>query len=132
MAAGIVHFEIHANDLERAKQFYGDLFAWGFEKMGGPMEYWLIRTGRTPGRDGEQIGIDGGLLAKGGRDGGEGASPNAFVCTIQVEDIDATLEQAVKAGATIQMPKDKIPGVGWLCYLKDTEGNIFGVLQPEQ
>lgn len=131
MAAGVVHFEIHAHDIGRAKAFYMDVFDWGFEKVGGPMEYWLIRAGRTQGRDGTQIGIDGGLLAKGGKDGGVGVSPNAFVCTVQVEDIDVTLECATGAGAVIQMPKDKMPGVGWLCYLKDTEGNIFGVLQPE-
>jgi predicted enzyme related to lactoylglutathione lyase len=132
MAAGVVHFEIQANDVERAKKFYEDLFAWEFERMGGPTEYWLIRTGRTQGRDGTQVGIDGGLLVKGGKDAGEGASPNAFVCTIQVEDLDSTLQQAAEAGAAVQMPKDQIPGVGWLSYLKDTEGNIFGVLQPER
>jgi uncharacterized protein len=131
-AAGIVHFEIHAHDIERARKFYAKVFAWDFEKVGGPMDYWLIRAGRASGRGGEQVGIDGGLLAKGASDGGEGASPNAFVCTVQVDDIDVTLEQATGAGATIQMPKDKMPGVGWLCYLKDTEGNIFGVLQPER
>ena len=131
MPAGIVHFEIHANDIERAKRFYGDLFDWTCTEANVGMEYWLITTGRSSGPNGERLGIDGGLLAKGGRDGGEGASPNAYVCTIGVEDIDATLEKATKAGAEIQMPKDRLPGVGWLCYLKDLEGNIFGVLQPE-
>jgi predicted enzyme related to lactoylglutathione lyase len=24
-----------------------------------------------------------------------------------------------------------IPGVGWLCYFKDTEGNIFGMMQND-
>jgi predicted enzyme related to lactoylglutathione lyase len=133
MAVGIIHFEIHANDIGRARQFYGDLFGWSFEQANvGDTEYWLIRTGRTPARDGEKVGIDGGLLAKGGKDGGEGASPNAFVCTVQVENIDETLELAVAAGAVPQMSKDHMPGVGWLCYLKDPEGNIFGILQPEK
>ncbi len=132
MAVGIIHFEIHANDIGRARKFYGDLFGWSFEQANvGQMEYWLIRTGRTPARDGEKVGIDGGLLAKNGKDAGEGASPNAFVCTIQVEDIDATIEQATKAGAVAQMSKDNLPGVGWLCYFKDPEDNIFGVLQAE-
>jgi predicted enzyme related to lactoylglutathione lyase len=130
MPAAVVHFEIHADDTERARKFYEGLFDWSFQQMDGPTEYWLISTARTQRPDGTSLGIDGGLLKKGGRDGGEGASPNAFVCTIGVQDIDATLEQALAAGATVQMPKDQIPGVGWLAYLKDTEGNIFGVLQP--
>ncbi len=132
MAAGLVHFEIHANDIDRARSFYEDAFGWTFERVGGELEYWLIRTGRSQAPDGSPVGIDGGLLTKGGRDGGEGASPNAFVCTIEVQDIDATLEQVLAAGARVQMPKDLMPGVGWLCYLKDPEGNIFGVLQPER
>lgn len=130
MPAAIVHFEIHADDIERARKFYEELFDWSFERMESSAEYWLISTARTQRPDGTSLGIDGGLLAKGGRDGGEGASPNAFVCTIGVQDIDATLQQALGAGATMQMPKDQIPGVGWLAYLKDTEGNIFGLLQP--
>ncbi len=132
MAGGVVHFEIHARDIARARAFYGDAFGWTFEEMGGPLDYWLIRTGRSQAPDGSPVGIDGGLLAKGGADGGEGASPNAFVCTIEVQDIDATLDQVLAAGAAVQMPKDLMPGVGWLCYLKDPEGNIFGVLQPER
>lgn len=131
MPSGLIHFEIHANDLDRAKQFYADLFSWEFTKAPAPIEYWLISTGRTTGPDGNPMGINGGLLAKGGRDGGDGASPNAFVCTIEVQDIDETLEKADKSGATVQMPKDRMPGVGLLAYLKDPEGNIFGILQPE-
>ena len=132
MPAAVVHFEIHANDIQRAKGLYEGLFGWEFQQMGGPTEYWLIRTGRAQGRDASEVGIDGGLLVKGGKDAGEGASPNAFVCTIEVKDIDATLARATEGGAVVQMPKDNFPGVGWLCYLKDTEGKIFGVLQPEQ
>ena len=127
----VVHFEIHARDLDRARAFYEEAFGWTFQSMGGPMEYWLIRTGRSEGPNGP-VGIDGGLLRDGGRDAGEGAGPNAFVCTIEVPDIDATLAKVLAAGATVQMPKDLMQGVGWLCYLKDPEGNIFGVLQPER
>jgi uncharacterized protein len=132
MACGIVHFEIHADDLQRARAFYGTVFGWTFDKAPMEMEYWLIRTARSEGPDGGTVGVDGGLLAKGGRDGGEGASPNAFVCTIEVEDIDATLQQAAASGASVQMPKDLLQGVGWLSYLKDPEGNTFGVLQPQR
>jgi len=127
----VVHFEIHARDLDRARAFYEQAFGWTFQSMGGPIEYWLIRTGRSEGPNGP-VGIDGGVLRNGGRDAGEGAGPNAFVCTIEVPDIDATLEKVLAAGATVQMPKELMQGVGWLCYLKDPEGNVFGVMQPER
>ncbi len=129
--SAVVHFEIHARDLDRARAFYEEAFGWTFQRMDAPTEYWLIRTGRSEGPNGA-LGIDGGLLSNGGRDPGEGAGPNAFVCTIEVPDIDATLESVLAAGATVQMPKELMQGVGWLCYLKDPEGNIFGVLQPQR
>lgn len=132
MAGGLVHFEIHVNDMERARNFYTEVFDWKFRKVDMPIEYWLFQTGRTQMPDGSTAGIDGGMLKKSGKDGGEGASPNAFVCTVGVDDIDDTLEKAKKLGATTQMEKDKMPGIGWLSYLKDPEDNIFGVLQPEQ
>lgn len=131
MASGLVHFEIHVNDTQRAMKFYGDLFGWSFEKADVGMEYWLIRTGRTLDRVGEKIGIDGGLMARNSAEGPEGASPNAFVCTVQVDNIDETIELAIASGAKTQVEKNNLPGVGWLCYFKDSEGNIFGVLQPE-
>jgi len=132
MPAGLIHFEIHANDLDRARAFYGDLFGWEFAKAPGPMDYWLITAGRAEGRDGERVGLNGGLLRKGGKDAGDGASPNAYVCTMEIEDIDASLETATRSGGTIQVEKQAMPGVGMLAYLKDPEGNIFGLLQPER
>jgi len=45
----VIHFEIHAGDPERAMAFYAGLFGWKFEKIAGPMEYWLINTGADTG-----------------------------------------------------------------------------------
>lgn len=120
----VVHFEIHADDPERAIKFYRSCFGWEFNKWEGPFDYWLITTGPK-----EEMGIDGGLLKRTKPIVGEGVI--AYVCTITVEDLDASTETIKKHGGTITMAKNVIPGVGWLAYFKDTEGNICGVMQPD-
>ena len=53
----VVHFEIPADDVERAQKFYGELFGWKIEKFTSPMpmDYWMIddrrqSRGNGPGR----------------------------------------------------------------------------------
>jgi predicted enzyme related to lactoylglutathione lyase len=121
----VTHFEIHADDLNRAAVFYADLFGWKFQSWGGPMDYRLITTGPdgTPG-------INGGLLKRQhpitGIDG-----VIAYVCTMLVENVDAVVEKATRLGGAVALPKMPVPGIGWLAYLKDTEGNVFGVMQHD-
>jgi predicted enzyme related to lactoylglutathione lyase len=121
-----IHFEIHASEPERAIGFYSRLFGWEFNKWPGPMEYWLVTTGPD-----KEPGINGGLIKRQGHEPAEMAAVNAYVCTIDVPDIDAHMEKADAAGARTAVPKMAIPGVGWLCYYKDTEGNIFGMTQSD-
>lgn len=86
------------------------------------MEYWLIITGPK-----EEPGINGGLLK---RDMDlETGSPSGFVCTVDVPSIDEYSETVKKSGGMIVMPKMEITGMGWLVYCKDTEGNIFGMME---
>ena len=59
------------------------------------------------------------------------AAVNAFVCTIDVTDLDAMVARLVEAGGTVALPRMPIPTVGWLAYGKDTEGNIFGMMQMD-
>ena len=59
------------------------------------------------------------------------ASPNAFVITVDVDDLDASLVKAQSDGALLCVPRMAIPGVGWLAYLKDPDGNIFGMMQMD-
>ncbi len=120
----VVHFEIHAENPERAIAFYTKCFEWKFTKWEGPMEYWIISTG-----DPKEPGIDGGLLRRHGVIDGQAVI--AYPCTIQVANIDEMLKKVDSAGGQIVLPKMPIPGVGWLFYSKDTEGNIFGVMQPD-
>jgi predicted enzyme related to lactoylglutathione lyase len=120
----VIHFEIHAENPDRAVAFYTGLFGWEFTKWGGPMEYWLIKTGPdgTPG-------INGGLMRRHGAI--DGTAVIAYVCTIDVASVDACLGKIQAAGGTIALPKMPIPGIGWLAYGKDTEGNIFGIMEGD-
>ena len=120
----VVHFEIHAADPERAVNFYQTLFGWTFQKWEGPMDYWLIVTGPD-----DQRGINGGLVRRQGEIDGQAVI--AYVCTVDVEDVDASVQAATDNGGQIALPKMPIPGVGWLAYCKDTEGNIFGMMQND-
>ncbi len=122
--ARVVHFEIHTENPERAIQFYQKSFGWEFQKWEGPMDYWLVMTGPK-----DQPGIDGGLVPRQGEIDGQAVI--AYVCTIDVPDIDATVSTVEKNGGTIAVPKMAVPTVGWLVYFKDTEGNIFGAMQTD-
>jgi predicted enzyme related to lactoylglutathione lyase len=118
-----VHFEIHAGDPERAVAFYTAVFGWKFERW-GEIPYWVISTG-----DGD--GIDGGLVPRDGPAPEETAPVHGFVNTIDVADLDRALDAVIEAGGSLALPKNPVPGVGWLAYVKDTEGNIFGMLQAD-
>ena len=120
----VVHFEIHAADPERAVNFYTTLFGWTFQKWEGPMDYWLVTTGPD-----NQPGINGGLVRRQGEIDGQAVI--AYVCTVDVENLDASVQTALDNGGQIALPKMPIPGVGWLAYCKDTEGNIFGMMQND-
>jgi uncharacterized protein len=120
----VVHFEIHADDPARARAFYEHLFGWRFDQF-GEMDYWLIYTGPK-----DQPGINGGLHKRLHADDGEAVI--GYVCNIDVKDLDATVKQVVKNGGKCMVPRKAIPEVGWFSYCKDTEGNIFGLIQNDK
>lgn len=122
----VTHFEIHADDPERAAGFYAGVLGWQVTKWGGPMEYWVVVTGP----DGEP-GINGGLVRRMGPAPAEGQAVNAYVCTAAVTDVDGCVATATAHGGSVALPKMPIPGVGWLAYVKDTEGNILGLMQSD-
>jgi predicted enzyme related to lactoylglutathione lyase len=121
----VVHFEIHADDPERAAKFYNQVFDWKVEKWKGTEDYWLVTTGLD-----NEPGINGGLMKR-----EEPASRNsiiAYVCTVGVDSVDKFAEKITANGGSIVAPKMAIPGVGWLAYCKDTEGNMFGIMQSDE
>ena len=124
----VVHFEIHADDVERAKSFYTAVFGWTFEDYGQftGSPYWGIHTGRS-----EEPGIDGGLLQRPAPPPAREQGANSYVCTIGVEDYDASERRILAAGGSVAMPKTALTGMAWQGYYLDTEGNTFGIHQPD-
>src|SRR5579872_5292277 len=106
-----IHFEIPAEDPDRAMEFYKKVFGWTFQKWDGPMPYWMIITGSD-----KEPGINGELMPR--RDP---AQP--CVNTVGVTDLDDSLATVAAHGGKEVVPKMAIPGVGWLAYCKDTEGH---------
>jgi predicted enzyme related to lactoylglutathione lyase len=116
----VVHFEINADDPERALRFYERVFGWDFTKWEGPMDYWLIKTGEE-----DEPGIDGGLMRR--------QDPNAAVIdTIDVPSVDVYVKKVQENGGEIVQPKTAVPGVGYVAYVKDTEGNPFGIMESDE
>jgi predicted enzyme related to lactoylglutathione lyase len=122
----VIHFEIYAKDVSRAKKFYEDVFGWKIERRESAMEYWNIITGKL-----DEPGIDGGLMKRQGGEPGADTPISTYICTIDVPDIDEYLSTIPKHGGKVTMEKRPIRGVGWYAYCLDTEKNIFGILQPD-
>lgn len=128
----VVHFEIHARDLDAVQKFYEDVFGWSIKDAGPQFGgYRMVMTGENaPGE--KWPGINGGITPRNGAPP-DGSEPvDAFVCTIGVDDIDEYISKVKTAGGSISLAKMDVPAVGWLAYCKDVEGNIFGILQPHE
>ncbi|WOP20011.1 VOC family protein [Raineyella sp. LH-20] len=124
-----MHFEIQADDIDRAKAFYTEVFGWAFTDWSGPTggaTYWGITTGEegTPG-------IDGGLLPRMTGTPAIDQPVNAYVVTMVVDDYDVYEERILAHGGEVTMPKAALAGMAWQGYFKDTEGNLFGLHQPD-
>jgi uncharacterized protein len=117
-----VYFEIQADDPHRAIKFYSESLGWKFSEMKGlPVAYWTIDTGHAPG---------GGILQRPVKAPPPGTGTNAFVCSFEVAEFDATAMKILKLGGIIAMAKFEVPGKCWQGYFIDTEGNTFGIFQP--
>ena len=125
MSHTVVHFEIPADQPERAVKFYRELFGWKVEHMGGPMDYWLVQTVPS-GADGRptEPGVNGGVM----RRMMPGQTPVNY---IGVENVDEFARKAERLGAKVVLPKTPVPGMGWFSQLTDTEGNIFAIWQHD-
>ena len=116
----VIHFEIPAKDTKRAVVFYKKAFGWKFNHYGGgEMDYWLAAAGEE-----KEPGINGAIAKK----------DEMHLTTINTISV-ALFEEAVKnikaAGGEVLGPKMAIPSVGYMTYCKDTEGNIFGIMQMD-
>ncbi len=118
-----IHFEIHASDPRALTEFYGSLFGWKFSQY-GDFPYHLAATGDGPG-------IDGAIKQRvTPAPTGDAPSTGATIF-VGVEDIDAAFSDALKLGAEEAGAKRPVPGVGWSAYLRDPDGNLFGLFQND-
>ena len=128
----VVHFEIYVDDTVRAKKFYETVFGWAFKDWeGGGVSYVLVYPGGEV-TDGPAVeGINGGMVQRRSpAPTDDKASANAFVCTVGVENIDEIIAKVEPNGGRIDMPIGDVPGIGKLAYIRDTEMNMLGVIQP--
>ena len=116
----VVHFEIDAKKPEKVIEFYEKVFGWKIEKWKGPVDYWMIMTGNE-----KEPGIDGGLAKR------TEAEPST-VNTIDVPSVDEYSNKVESNGGAIVRPKMAVPGVGWMAYFKDPEGNVWGMMESDE
>lgn len=118
-----LYFEIQADDIKRAKEFYEKVFGWSLSLQPGlPIEYYRIET----------EGIAGGLLPR-PADVPQGPSgTNAAVISMEVASFDDTAKIILSLGGREALPKFAIPGRCWQGYFLDTEGNTFGIFEVDE
>jgi predicted enzyme related to lactoylglutathione lyase len=122
----VVHFEIPADDVERAKRFYSENFGWKLNQLGPEVgNYVLVHTGPTDehGMPQERAFINGGLMRR-------DPSASSPVLVIAVDDADAAVEKVKKSGGRLVGEILDIPNVGRYARVQDTEGNVIGVIKP--
>ena len=117
----VVHFEIPADDLARAKEFYGSIFEWQLQDM-PEMDYTIVQT--TPVDD-QQMPVEPGAI-NGGMMQRTADAPTPVI-TIDVDSIDDALKKIEAGGGSAVTPRTEIPGMGAFAYFKDTEGNVLGL-----
>ena len=136
----IVHFEIPADDIERSRKFYNDLFGWKIEKWPGiegendgggqqltsaatgqPMEYWIVTT--TDDKGNKALG--GGIMKR--------QMPEHRVTNyIGVKSVDEYSSKVEKLGGKVVAPKHAVPGMGYFAICLDTENNTFAIWESDQ
>ena len=122
-----MHFEIPANDVEKLRKFYAELFGWKIEKYPGPTVYYTLQTVPV-GEDMMPVraGVNGGLFPRKDAAMPQDAKPTNY---IGVESIDEYAKKIEKLGGKIHVPKMEIKGLGWWALATDPEGNHFGLLE---
>ena len=120
----LVHFEIPAQDVEKLKQFYEEVFGWKIIQYPAPEDYWVIQTVPVD-KDGAPVrpGVNGGMFKK--------LEPEIKpINYFAVESINNFLAKIVKLGGKIVSPKQEVPNIGWIAAAEDPEGNKFALIEP--
>ena len=116
----IEHFEIPADDVDRAQEFYAQLFGWEFAKMEGPIDYRIAKTG-----DGKKEGPCCGLMAR--------QHPQHLPTNyVTVASVDEYATKTVKLGGKVVVGKTAVPKHGWFVVCLDSENNCLGLWQTDE
>ncbi len=115
----IVHFEFNSPDADKSQAYFEKLFDWKFNKWDGPMDYRLCQTGENA------PGIDGAIMAS--QDG----QPRT-VNVVGVDDIHTATDKAAELGGQVVVDKMAIEGVGWVTYVVDPAGILFGIWKEDE
>ncbi len=117
-----MHFEIPANDVEKTRKFYQDLFGWKIEKVPN-MEYFMVET--VPMDEKGNLlrpGLNGGLYKR--------EMPQQHALNyINVESVEEYSKKVVALGGQVVVPKTEIPGMGWFAIALDPDENVFGLFE---
>ena len=112
--------ELMTRDVEKAKKFYAEAMGWSFEAMPGDGgTYWIAKMGNEP---------VGGLFDISGRE--YQGVPESWIPYIAVDDVDARVKKATKAGAKVMKPAFEVPGVGRIVMLLEPGGAGIGWMTP--
>jgi len=118
MPNAFVHVELNTTDPAKAKEFYGQLFAWTLEDVPmGPDTYTVIKVGQ---------GTGGGIMKH-----PMPGAPSAWLAYVAVDDVKASTEKAKGLGANVLRDTTEVPGVGWFSILMDPTGAVFALWQQK-
>lgn len=121
----IEHFELPADDIQRAVEFYRDIFGWEMEKWANPenpnMDYWFIKTKDEKGNN----GISGGMMKR-------QSSEHQVTNYITVRSVDEYTTKITEKGGKIAIPKTEIPNMGYFAVFLDSEGNMLGLYEGQK
>lgn len=118
----IIHFEIPADDAEKQRKFYSELFGWRIEKVQG-MDYWLIETVPVDERGMPlRPSVSGGMMKR-------QHPEHEPVNYISVESVDDYVKRIEALGGKVLVLKTEVPGIGWWVLALDPEGNLFAILE---
>jgi uncharacterized protein len=116
----VIHFEIPSKEPEKLAEFYKKVFNWEIKKWEGPMPYWLITTGPE-----SEPGINGAIYEP------DKQGIHGVVNTVQVTGLEDYIEKVKASGGESLTDIMEIPNVGRFLYCKDSQGNLFGMMEPK-
>ena len=126
MSHTIVHFEIPADNPEKLKQFYENMFGWKIEKFPGPAEYWMINTVPVDERGRPtEMGVNGGMMKRQHPE----HRPTSYIL---VESVDEYSKKIEDAGGKIIVPKTAVPSMGYWAMFADPDGNVLAIWEENK